>query len=405
MACDKCNTTCDSNCNCTVRYTGPDIDCLGITSGDSFDTVLSKMSNYICDINFEDGVGIENMTYDSATDDFEVTLTDGTVYNFTGLQGDDGQSVDHTSFTSSTGGGAASQPGETDTYTVWGDAGETVNLGTFTVYNGDEVNTTNVFDAIYDSGWKQLPDYNGTFGLPAVSGFSHPFIRVVDRTVFLVGNLILPLGSDGNSSILNSDRATYPSSGTNLFSGNAGGYDISNSIGGAVQNRPMMPAALQPDRSVTILKKHQVRREIISAEERALAGNGGQAILSTVLNSVYITSDGKLGFSTQKDLDDTVNSVLPGSFTELRSDLSYQNIQKFSSGDPILKFDTMDHTATATNGYPTYTSIDTGNTYPFPFDGRDPIGLGGFSAINLNYSYPLSPTTTLTDIQNAIASW
>lgn len=136
MGCNKCNTKCDSNCNCVVRYTGPNIDCLGISTGDSFETVMSTISQFVCNINFEDGVGIENMTYDSDADTLSVYLTDGTDYFFTGLQGEDGQSIDHTSFTSSTGGGAASQPGETDTYTVWGDAGETINMGTFTVYNG-----------------------------------------------------------------------------------------------------------------------------------------------------------------------------------------------------------------------------------------------------------------------------
>lgn len=147
--CCTCNTKCtkscgNTSCNCVTRYNGPDIDCLGISEGDTFETVLSKLSAYVCNINFEDGVGIQNMTYDSTTDDFEVTLTDGTFYNFTGLQGDDGQSIDHTSFTSTTAGAGqpASLPGETDTYTVWGDPGETVNLGTFTVYNGLNANST-----------------------------------------------------------------------------------------------------------------------------------------------------------------------------------------------------------------------------------------------------------------------
>lgn len=48
-----------------------------------------------------------------------------------GTNGTDGQGIDHVSRTAGDG-----SPGTTDTYTVWGDVGETINLGTFTVYNG-----------------------------------------------------------------------------------------------------------------------------------------------------------------------------------------------------------------------------------------------------------------------------
>jgi len=54
-----------------------------------------------------------------------------------GSDGIDGQGIDHIEFTSTTAvSGLPNEPGETDTYTVWGDADETINLGTFTVYNG-----------------------------------------------------------------------------------------------------------------------------------------------------------------------------------------------------------------------------------------------------------------------------
>ena len=51
----------------------------------------------------------------------------------------EGQGIDHVSFTSTTAlSGFPNEPGETDTYTVWGDVGETINLGTFDVYNGND---------------------------------------------------------------------------------------------------------------------------------------------------------------------------------------------------------------------------------------------------------------------------
>jgi len=63
-----------------------------------------------------------------------------------GIQGAQGQSINHTTRTSGT--GAA---GTTDTYTVWGDVGETINLGTFTVYNGTNgVGSGDMLTATYD---------------------------------------------------------------------------------------------------------------------------------------------------------------------------------------------------------------------------------------------------------------
>jgi len=52
-----------------------------------------------------------------------------------GSPGADGQDIHHVSFTSTTGTGQG-QAGQTDTYTIWGDAGATINLGTFVVHNG-----------------------------------------------------------------------------------------------------------------------------------------------------------------------------------------------------------------------------------------------------------------------------
>ena len=71
----------------------------------------------------------------------DALISQSTVCN--GADGAPGQSIDHTSFTSATGSPSTTpnKPGETDTYTVWGDVGETINLGTFDVYNGDNGET------------------------------------------------------------------------------------------------------------------------------------------------------------------------------------------------------------------------------------------------------------------------
>ena len=90
--CNDCRgqqNRCRQTRECTVRYTGPDIDCLGITTNDSFETIVSKISEFTCENVLTDGVGIENITYSEAEDTLTITMTDGTVYNFTGLKGTD----------------------------------------------------------------------------------------------------------------------------------------------------------------------------------------------------------------------------------------------------------------------------------------------------------------------------
>ena len=83
------------------------------------------------------GNGIASVVKTDTTglvDTYTVTMTDTSTSTFTvtnGLDGTNGLDVDHISKTSGTGAG-----GTTDVYTVWGDVAETVNLGTFNVYNG-----------------------------------------------------------------------------------------------------------------------------------------------------------------------------------------------------------------------------------------------------------------------------
>jgi len=104
MSCSKCN---QDKCCCVnpFRYKGPDLDCLGIVTDQTYDAIVESFASEICDLN----EAIDNV-----------------------------QGIDHTSFTSSTGipSNLPGQPGQVDTYTVWGDAGETIVIGTFNITNG-----------------------------------------------------------------------------------------------------------------------------------------------------------------------------------------------------------------------------------------------------------------------------
>jgi hypothetical protein len=79
--------------------------------------------------------GYDIILYSGADD---TVISTSTVCN--GVAGAQGQGIDHISFTTSTGtpSSTPNKPGETDTYTIWGDFAETINLGTFTIYNGED---------------------------------------------------------------------------------------------------------------------------------------------------------------------------------------------------------------------------------------------------------------------------
>lgn len=95
------------------------------------------------------GVSITGTTSEIVGDNIEITFTlsnGGTTDPILIPLPDDGlngQSIDHIEFTSSTGtpSNVAGQAGETDTYTIWGNVGETINLGTFQIYNPEDLTT------------------------------------------------------------------------------------------------------------------------------------------------------------------------------------------------------------------------------------------------------------------------
>ncbi len=105
------------------------------------------------------GNGIASIVLTSTvglTKTYTITFTDTTTTTFSvtdgtngtnGTNGIDGQDIDHVNKTAGTG-----APGTTDTYTVWGNLGETINLGTFTVYNGaNGTGTGDMLKATYDT--------------------------------------------------------------------------------------------------------------------------------------------------------------------------------------------------------------------------------------------------------------
>src|SRR5690554_3510561 len=97
--CGDCNNSgCCNRCESIMRYEGPDIDCVGVTTGDTYETVIGKLSDFICNnlsVDGEDGVGISDITYNPETDTMTIDMTDGTSKLITGLKGPKGDPGDN----------------------------------------------------------------------------------------------------------------------------------------------------------------------------------------------------------------------------------------------------------------------------------------------------------------------
>lgn len=101
MSCKKTysnNKCCGKQDPCTtpIRYQGPDIECVGVSQGEAIDTVLRKISEFVCgNISLKgddgaDGVGIDE-TIDNGDGTFTFNFTDGTSFTTSDLTGPEGQ--------------------------------------------------------------------------------------------------------------------------------------------------------------------------------------------------------------------------------------------------------------------------------------------------------------------------
>lgn len=417
--CNDCTDPCLEECGCDieitslacVRHDGEDFPCIEVVKGDSLEAIIQKINDKICEAlpgndgeDGADGQGIDHVSYTPSsvgdvpgqpgqTDTYTMwgdvaeTINLGIFIVYNGI---DGVGIDHVSFTSTTGPEVgAGESGQTDTYTMWADAGETISLGTFVVYNG-----TDGLDS-YDSGWIDLNDYNSTygFGLPAYTdGWSHPKIRVCGKIVFLEGYLMLPLSSSPSGSVLVEDVSTYPTDQkgeVQIYTGAAGGYDLTSSSVMKTES-PILPSALTPS------TKHYMGEFEISYRN-VLSNNSLYGMtLTTLFSNTFLHEDGKFEINTLQEIEKGTPGV--GSYV------------KNAPPNKIVSKTIIDHLAP--NYIPYYTEYDPisgderispSTQVPFPsnFDGNSVRELGGFRA-KFTTSYPLGEGITQSQIEEAI---
>lgn len=419
--CDECEETsndCLENCGCPIeitslaciRHAGSEMPCIEVVKGDTLEAIVQKINDKICDLSTgvdgddgEPGQGIDHVSFtgEPGTDgqpgqtstytmwgDAAETINLGTFVVYNGV---DGTGIDHVSFTSTDGTNpAAGSPGQTDTYTMWEDALETQSLGTFVVYNGN-----NGIDG-YDSGWVTINDFNTTynFGLPEfTSGWTHPKIRVVGKTVFLEGFLMLPLSTDSITGIILAPNVSNYSSthkiDAHIYTGTSGGYNVL-STGIMVTHNPIVPQNLAPSENHLISHFEMSYRPINDAGDKYALN------LTSIFSETRINTDGTLEIKTLSDTNDDAlaGTIIPNSpFHQVVS-----RINRDALAPSYVSFYTEYNGSTVDQRESPISAAQ----YPLTFDGRRSKDLGGFR-VKLTTSYPLGQNITQTQIEQAIA--
>lgn len=447
MACHTCKTNCTcKSSNEPCRYEGPDIDCVGITSGDSIETTVRKITDYLCsitdipstaeitcgtDVVVPDGTGVVDAlslitTYfcgfnhevsSDITCGVDVVVTEGSdlttalssiVLYFCAIISSlptvtltsDGSVSSESIVKDGTGPALTTKGLVAGTDVSITDDGTDLTIA----FTGSGITQQNVFSNIYDSGWVPIPNFNGTFGVAPIIFRPSFELRVVDRVVFIQGTFVIPLDNPSSQGNLLNLYTNYPlpTSDKNVWTAAGGGMSIGTDEQTITTLEPIIPTDLSPDR-VTRLND----RNVITNRPCMVFGGedpNTEYLLTAILNTRFET-DGKLTIGTQKDADDGARLIVSGAAlpNTQRNSEAYHLISKHTAGDAILTYENIDYAASAAANSIVYSTIDTGYDYPFSFDGKQSDQLGGFR-VPIQASYPLPDTVTLTDIQNAIAS-
>lgn len=246
----------------------------------------------------------------------------------------------------------------------------------------------------YDSGWKELNDHNGSFGVAPLTNWTNPSIRVIDRTVFMNGTFIIPLGASGASTTLRPDVSTHGTTyktETQTYTGTDGGFAI-NANGSITSQTSLIPTALRPTLTMAL--------DRFTLGQRAVNDTSGtySVTYETYFNPVYFTTAGKLQIITHKDIDDTLGSIIHNS-------IFHSLITKASSGEFIPTYSSYKNSFTGT-GPGTDNRVSTAHpiaTYPSDVDGEDPDMLGGYF-FSFDMSYPISSSYTDQQVKDAFDS-
>lgn len=238
----------------------------------------------------------------------------------------------------------------------------------------------------YDSGWKVMNSHNGTFGFAPVVGWTNPSIRIVGRTVFITGTVLIPLAQTGSTTTLRTPFSDYQSPynvDTATYTGINGGYSV-NVNGAITTHSPILPDVLRPTQSLQFGKNEFSQRNILDT------GNTNVIVLNTIFPAIRLQTDGRILVQTQLDVDDSIG-------VRIANFPAYQFITKADSGANVPSYLSYKQQIGG------FSVTDSTKTYPAAIDGSNPAMIGGYSFL-MNISYPIDSAYTESDIITAFNS-
>ena len=244
---------------------------------------------------------------------------------------------------------------------------------------------------VYDSGWKILPVYNGSYGLANTGNPAYrPSIRVVGREVFINGFLVLPM--DDGSGGLDTGGASYPNQQrATLYLGTSGGWNQVPQKQMETRS-PIVPTALRP----TVTSYIDIN---VNCERTINPVTGSRVRLSSFLPNIYIRSNGNLAFNS---VDSSERNGI--TTTQYQKTLHYRKfVSRFTSGDRIELYDNYQTSYDNTGTTLKETNNASASVWSFSCNANEGQDLGGF-VISVKGSWQLDNNTTIEQIKSAFDS-
>jgi len=243
----------------------------------------------------------------------------------------------------------------------------------------------------YKTEWKSMPLYNGSFGVANLGNVAYrPKIKIVNRTLFITGILMLPQPTTAGGSILDTNGNGYTLQSKNfsdLYLNANDGYFI-DSKNNAITSKPILPTALRP-------QELALRREQ-SVMSKTKNITGGRMRLNAWLSNLVILTDGRLYLKSMESNERNGDTGVGWN----RNNPARQIVSKFNVGDKLMNYDNY-RNAFDNLGLDTLRIPDLeGFTFDYSMDGNRSQDFGGFIP-EFNMSYPLNNSFTLAQIKSA----
>lgn len=245
---------------------------------------------------------------------------------------------------------------------------------------------------VYDSGWKPLPIFNGSYGVANTGNLAYrPQIRIVGKTLYMMGLYQLPEPTVAGGTILDTNGAGYVLQGkqfSDLYTGAGNGWEVDNKEQGFTRS-PILPLALRP---ITTVRGGMSSQFVTKTKNIT----GGRMRLTTWISQFVVLADGRLvitGIEATERNGDTGTGW--NKMMHLR-----KSIDRFNAGDKLMNYDNYRNSFDSL-GLDTLRNPNVeGYSLEYDFDGSKVSNMGGFF-LNVNTSFLLNPALTQDQIKTA----